>query len=123
MALKGKKTGVELIAAERTRQITEEEWTPEHDDEHYQGEMAMAAACYAAPERLFRCDANEYGMAFGDPWMWDNDFDKRREYGSERKGHNHRIPDPKSYSKKERLDLLVKAGALIAAEIDRLQRI
>lgn len=31
--------------------------------------------------------------------------------------------NPGTYTKKERLDLLVKAGALIAAEIDRINRI
>jgi len=40
-------TGVEAIAAERKRQIEAEGWTPEHDDEHTNGEMADAAACYA----------------------------------------------------------------------------
>ena len=35
--------GVELIAAERTRQIDVEGWMPDHDDQHSQGELARAA--------------------------------------------------------------------------------
>lgn len=35
--------GVSLIAAERARQISREGWTPEHDDEHRNGEMAISA--------------------------------------------------------------------------------
>lgn len=41
------KTGIELIAEERQRQITEEGWTPEHDINHTNGQLASAAACYA----------------------------------------------------------------------------
>jgi hypothetical protein len=41
------KTGIELIAAERERQITAEDRTPKHDDEHRLGELSQAAACYA----------------------------------------------------------------------------
>ena len=32
------------------------------------------------------------------------------------------VPDPATYTDEERIDLLTKAGALIAAEIDRLLR-
>jgi hypothetical protein len=71
-------TGVELIAQERERQVTEEGWSAEHDDGHVRAELAWAAVCYAAP-------AN--------------------------------IPNA------ERIRMLVKAGALIAAEIDRLLRL
>ena len=41
--------GIRLIAAERQRQVDVEGWTPAHDDEHDEGELAIAAACYAAP--------------------------------------------------------------------------
>lgn len=37
------------IAAERRRQI-EKGWTPDHDDDHGEGEMAYAAAAYAAED-------------------------------------------------------------------------
>lgn len=36
------------IAEERVRQVEKEGWTTEHDDQHTQGEMTAAAACYAA---------------------------------------------------------------------------
>lgn len=35
-------TGIERIAAERRRQIGEEGWTPEHDAQHVNGELAEA---------------------------------------------------------------------------------
>ena len=35
------------IVLERMRQITVEGWTPEHDDHHRKGEMALAGAAYA----------------------------------------------------------------------------
>lgn len=41
--------GAELIAAERRRQIEQEGWTPEHDDQHSGGELATAGAVYATP--------------------------------------------------------------------------
>jgi hypothetical protein len=95
--------GVDLIAHERMRQKTEEGLTSEHDDTHNTGAMAMAAACYASPERLYVCRNNRKTIAFRDPWPWASCWDKR--------GASTRIRD------------LVRAGALIAAEIDRLQRL
>lgn len=83
--------GAELIAAERQRQVSEEGWTPDHDATHTAGELAMAAACYAW-----------YGTGGGRPvarWPWDERWWKP-EGGPVRN--------------------LVKAGALIAAELDRL---
>jgi len=35
------------IARERVRQISREGWTPEHDDAHSRGELAVAGGCYA----------------------------------------------------------------------------
>jgi hypothetical protein len=90
-------TGVELIAAERKRQIEQEGWTPEHDDAHSRREMQAAAECYMA----YGCNARWQSQA---PmlWPWDDKWWKP------------------SYS--DEIRNLVKAGALIAAEIDRLQR-
>lgn len=107
-------TGIELIAAERQRQIDEEGWTPSHDDEHTDGSLALAAVCYATPEKLYVMKHTD-GYKFIDPWpdSWDYVWDKRYEYST----------DPSEYTDKQRIDLLKKAGALIAAEIDRLQRI
>ncbi|MGN6206039.1 hypothetical protein [Humibacter sp.] len=92
--------GVSLIAAERERQISAEGWTPGHDDEHAREQMARAAACYALPPEY-----RDVGRSDGTPfeWPWERKWWK---------------PTPD-----DRVRELVKAGALIAAEIDRLQRV
>lgn len=106
-------TGAEMIAGERRRQIEKEGWTAEHDDEHDHAEMAWAAVCYAAPDSVFvasNLDADfEDGVdiRLHDPWPWDGQWDKRRKHGRRKNG---------------RIRQLVIAGALIAAEIDRLLR-
>jgi hypothetical protein len=122
-------TGIELITVERFRQIHKEGFTAEHDDEHTEGELARAAACYASPVRIFERYDHAMGINFVDPWPvgWDECWDKRGAYGENRAGQpsegSNAIPDPATYSMEERIDLLVKAGALIAAEIDRLLRL
>ena len=90
-------TGIELIAAERQRQIEEEKWGAEHDEMHDGGELALAAASYAIPD-------SERGIGIKLPqyWPWDYKWWK---------------PSPDN-----RIKELTKAGALIAAEIDRLAR-
>lgn len=85
------------ILVERIRQVEKEGWTPEHDDEHVGGSLAKAAACYAFGEML----VNE---ASGQVWPWSEDWWKP------------------SWPIDRRRDL-VKAGALIVAEIERLDRV
>ena len=94
------KTGIELIAEERQRQIGSEGWTPEHDAmDNSGGELAMAAACYAFDAvALPTIDAK--GFIYNN-WPWSRKWWK---------------PTPC-----DTIRQLVKAGALIAAEIDRLQ--
>lgn len=94
------KTGIELIAEERARQVSADGWTPEHDDEHSDGQMAEAASVYAM------CAA-EQAKGWDGPfatlpslWPWDKSW----------------------FKPKDELRNLVRAGALIAAEIDRVQR-
>lgn len=99
-------TGIHLIAAERTRQQVEECWDPEHDDGHLSGELNDAAICYAmAAAKQARGESLEYlksAVPAGEfPWPWEDSWWKPSE-------------DP--------IRNLTKAGALIAAEIDRLQR-
>ena len=92
------KSGVELIAEERARQISAEGWTPGHDDEHTDDEMPKAALCYIE-EAIWGL----YPLADMNPhpdWPW----------------------EPKWWKPSEPIRNLVKAGALIAAEIDRLIR-
>jgi hypothetical protein len=94
-------SGIELIAAERERQVSQEGCTPEHDDLHKDDELAVAAAIYAAPgyERSNKPRIRGAIMEF---WPWDISWFKP--------------------NRNDRVRELVKAGALIAAEIDRLQR-
>jgi hypothetical protein len=91
-------TGTELIAAERQRQMDVEGWTPEHDDEHNEFQLANAAEAYlvAYTNELNKTESIPYS------WPWDSSWWKPSS-------------DP--------IRNLVKAGALIAAEIDRLQRL
>lgn len=46
--------GAGLIAMERQRQIRQEGWTADHDDEHTMGELSLAAHAYADGVEL-RC--------------------------------------------------------------------
>ena len=87
---------VKDVKAERRRQIESEGWTPDHDDEHAYGEMASAGACYA----LNGAQHWAAKMAAAQFWPWSKDWWK---------------PTTR------RCDL-VKAGALILAEIERLDR-
>ncbi len=115
--------GIKLISDERARQVSDEDWTPEHDDEHTDGSLAAAAVCYAAPERLFREERRFVNkVTYEDPWPWEGKWDKRYRYRSCRDNSGNRLPDPGTYNAEERIDLLTKADALIAAEIDRLLR-
>lgn len=41
------KSGIERIREERQRQISQKGWTPQHDDHHTNGELRIAAQCYA----------------------------------------------------------------------------
>ncbi len=104
-------TGIERIAKERQRQVDKLDWSAEHDDEHDGGELALVAALYASPERLYAKHEYAAGVRFEDPFP--NDWGDARP-------HNGNVP--KVATDKQAIRLLEKAGALIAAEIDRLLR-
>ena len=89
------KTGIEIIAEERKRQIEVEEWTPEEDDLYTAGQLALAGATYYGGY-VYSTDV-PIMFPFSPEWWKPTPDDRIRE--------------------------LAKAGALIAAEIDRLQRI
>ncbi len=102
------------IHAERVRQVEDESYTTKHDDEeHGDGELATAAACYASPDKLY----GHYGQGdhhiFSDPWPWQT-------------GHNRGEPcnmgSGVMKEGKPRRRQLVIAAALIVAEIERLDR-
>lgn len=117
--------GTELITAERKRQIEKEHFTPEHDDDwaHTEGQLAIYACCLASPVPLFRLgyahDGTRYKFQDPFPLEWDYRWDKRARLP---KAPNTLIPNQDLPTDK-RIRNLVKAGALIAAEIDRLQRL
>ena len=85
-------TGLELISQERQRQVSVEGFTQEHDDKATDGQLALAARCYAAAS----CYSSPMPLSW--PWL------------------------PRWWKPEDKIRNLVKAGALIAAEIDRLQR-
>lgn len=103
------------IAAERERQVSAEGFDTEHDDDHDRGELALAAACYATPILLYKQDDFANAVHFVDPWPWDGEWD-RRPY------HGNSVEPNKKLNTKERRRQLVKAAALIVAEIERLDR-
>ena len=104
------------IAVERQRHMDSEGWTEEHDDEHTRGELALAAVCYAAPGYVYvKRETDKGGAIFQDPWPWDEEWDKRSP-------RNPAFPCDKKTATARRIRELEKAGALIAAEIDRLRR-
>jgi hypothetical protein len=103
------------VIAERKRQIEVEGWTPEHDDAHKDGSLALAAACYAMFASVSDAAREATEMSAGltvsgnampgwaawlQIWPWDR----------------------KWWKPKDRRSDLVRAGALIFAEIERLDR-
>lgn len=115
--------GAALIASERLRHVSSEGWTVEHDDGHSCGELALAAVCYAAQAsgtKVYIQTSYDDGYSFVDPWPWDEDWDKR-DARDVCEVDDDGLPTPEQLSS-HNIRCLVKAGALIAAEIDRLQR-
>lgn len=114
--------GSVVVAIERSRQIREEKWDGAHDAQHEKGELVAAAIAYAASGAKIetkvkiytepRCQCGARGMAdctcvmqVGDqkwvhPWPWEK----------------------KWFKPKDALRDLIRAGALIVAEIDRMIR-
>lgn len=89
---RGFSSAVSDVLAERRRQVTSEGYTHEQDDRYTDGELREAAACYIVAE-------GSPGLV---PELW---------------------PWPATYWKPTNLRRdLVKAGALILADIERLDR-
>jgi hypothetical protein len=106
MAETVKVTGIDVIAAERKRQVEVKGYTPEHDDEHDLGELALAAALYALP----------YDAKVGNESLLKQDDYIALHIALETGCDFYVDPEP------DKLRRLAKAGALIAAEIDRVLR-
>lgn len=95
-------TVIDEIAAERARQIVGEGWSPKHDDAHRAGEMAGAAACYTM-----------HGLTIHDGWLMRSTERMVRDLW----------PWAQDWWKpKDRRRDLIRAAALIVAEIERLDR-
>lgn len=86
--------GACLISQERRRQVSAEGWSAEHDDAYTRLELVRAAVAYA----LYGVGQKVVDDSF---WPWHLDW----------------------WKPSDRRRNLVKAGALIAAEIDRLHRV
>jgi hypothetical protein len=103
------KDGAEAIRRERERQKIVEGWTPGHDDQHEDGELIAVAACYldAAKTAEVRGDAAQYHI-----------WPPRRSINFWPSSWAACCWKPSN----DPIRNLEKAGALIAAEIDRLER-
>lgn len=94
--------GAKDIVEERLRQIREEGWADAHDDQHTRGELVAAGICYAAVAQAQALDHEAWPAGMVPvTWPWAAEWWKPSD-------------DP--------LRNLARAGALIAAEIDRLYR-
>jgi hypothetical protein len=92
------------VLCERHRQITEEGWTPEHDDEHPPGDLAQAGAAYAV-NAVNHLTANHLGFNIENSlppihWPWNFAW----------------------WKPKTTRDDMVRAAALIIAEIEKMDR-
>lgn len=83
-----------LVKAEREKQINKHGYTPEHDDKHWDGSIADAAACYANT-----INSNDELIPF---WPWEPEYFKKEEHSRKKQ--------------------LVIASSLIMAEYERLVR-
>jgi hypothetical protein len=82
------------VLAERQRQIHAEGFDEAHDEKHEEGQLALAAICYAIPLDMWDEGFQEKY------WPWGNEWFKPKDYRRD----------------------LVRAAALIIAEIDRMDR-
>lgn len=92
-------TALTDIAKERQRQREVKGWSLAHDDAHVSGELAMAGACYALASSLNTEHA--LNTTFTRYWPWGR----------------------KWWKPKTPRENLVRAGALIVAEIERIDRL
>jgi hypothetical protein len=93
-------TGGALVIHERNRQVTEEGFHSEHDQQYINNELTKAAVCYASVPvvRADEPDGEDYIKEVPEglwPWM------------------------PEWWKPGTDMECLIKAGALIIAEIDR----
>ena len=94
------------VLAERQRQVSVLGWTPAHDDQHDGGDLSAAAAAYAlaAADKMSPYSMGDGGFERPPPVMWPESWGAL------------------SWNPAAPRRMLVKAGALILAEIERLDR-
>lgn len=83
------------VIAERRRQVEKEGWSAAHDDKHSSGDLSVAAGCYAIFSESFP-DAGRPPPQ----WPWAREWWKPQDYRRD----------------------LVRAAALLLAEIERVDR-
>lgn len=93
---------LKLVKAERQKQINKHGYTPEHDDEHTNGEIANAAACYAATVPIFKVMANTDIFPMKTVYPWHCTLFSKQE--------------------KSRKEQIVTACAMLMAEYERIVR-
>ena len=97
-------TALAKIIGERARQLTQEGYTPEHDDEHTEGQLALLAAAYALSSR-------------------DEGFISSKKTMAMQQLENALLLYNWSFKPKDHIRDLVRAGALILAELERRLRL
>lgn len=104
------KTGVELISEERQRQINVEGYTEQHDSNHKTSEFVYAAIAYIESAKV-GINCAEIG----------NGNTNKNEIMIRKTEMGRYYPFGWNFKPSTDIRDLVKAGALIAAAIDRLQ--
>lgn len=93
------------VIDERLRQCDLEGWTAEHDDQHIDGSLAIAASCYAKIASMSERNREYFMRKNMTPDDWPNSWDKAW------------------WKPKTAREDLIKSAALILAEIERIDRL
>ena len=103
------KTGIDLIADERKRQVEVEGYSEQHDSQHKTSEFIYAAIAYAEAANV-EVSCREMGSNASNTVIMLNKNELRQIF-----------PWGDGFKPSTAIRDMVKAGALIAAAIDRLQ--
>jgi hypothetical protein len=86
------------VRLERERQVSVEGWSAAHDAAHSSGELALAGSCYALVAGVSDAERSSLVSVFPPRWPW----------------------SPSWWKPKDRRRDLVRAAALIVAELERM---
>jgi hypothetical protein len=116
----GLRAAMSDVLAERVGQVEREGYSPAHDDQHPNGELALAGALYASPIPLVELVDTVMGQLPRDPWPF---FDYER-CGQDNQGNPiyREVPSCDNRAKHSRRRRLVIGAAMIIADIERLDR-